>query len=65
MTTAQKTWLTRAEAAERAGISLRTVDRWLSNGTLTRYTNRNRRVRINADELKNATDLFVPERSTA
>jgi len=65
MTTAQKTWLTRAEAAERAGISLRTVDRMLADGTLTRYRNRSRRVRINADELENATDLFVPDRSTA
>jgi excisionase family DNA binding protein len=52
MTTAQKTWLTRAEAAERAGISLRTVDRMLADGTLTGRRVRGRyRVKIDRTEL--------------
>jgi excisionase family DNA binding protein len=52
MTTAQKTWLTRQEAAERAGISLRTVDRMLADGTLTGRRVRGRyRVKIDQTEL--------------
>lgn len=50
MQTTKDRWLTRAEAARRAGISERTLDRWLNNGTLTRHR-RGRAVKVRADEL--------------
>jgi excisionase family DNA binding protein len=62
MDTDTKPWLTRQQAAEHASVSLRTIDRMLAEGKLTRYRNKNNRVRISADELENATDLFMPER---
>lgn len=33
----EQTWLTRAEAAVRAGVDVRTIDRWIQAGHLTRY----------------------------
>jgi excisionase family DNA binding protein len=52
METAQKTWLTRQEAAVCAGISLRTVDRMLADGTLTGRRVRGRyRIKIDRAEL--------------
>lgn len=46
------TWLTRQQAADRAHISTRTVDRMLRDGTLTRHTvTGRRRVLIDAAEL--------------
>lgn len=30
-------WCTRAQAAARAGVSLRTIDRWTEAGDLTKY----------------------------
>lgn len=56
METAEKTWLTRQEAAERAGVHLRTVARWLAEGTLTGHRVRGRhRVRIDASEVDSVT----------
>lgn len=46
-----KTWLTRQEAADRAGVDIRTVDAWLADGTLTRYRVGRRAVRIDAGQL--------------
>lgn len=50
MKTAQKIWLTRKEAVERGKVGLRTVDRMLAEGTLTRHRRRGR-VFIDAVEL--------------
>lgn len=56
MRTAEKTWLTRQEAADRAGVHVRTVSRWLAEGTLTRRRVRGRsRVLIDASELDAVT----------
>lgn len=45
-------WLTRKEAARRAGVSVRTIDRWTQEGHLTRHRTNIRSVRINAGELE-------------
>lgn len=48
----EQTWLTRTEAAARAGVDVRTVDRWLETKRLTRYRAGPRgAVRIRASEL--------------
>lgn len=45
-------WLTRADAAARVGVSVRTIARMLAEGRLTRYyAGRGRNVRIDAAEL--------------
>lgn len=44
-------WLTRHAVAERACVTVRTVDRWLTAGILTRHRSGPRRVRIDAGEL--------------
>lgn len=46
-----KTWLSRQEAAGRARVHVRTLDRWLADGLLTRYTTGTGMVRVDADEL--------------
>jgi hypothetical protein len=54
MTTAEKTktqWLTREQAAGRAGVSVRTIDRWLTHRLLTRHVRGARSTRIDAGEL--------------
>lgn len=52
METTEKTWLTRREAAQRAGVGLRTIARRLADGKLTRHRDElTRRVLIDADEL--------------
>lgn len=55
MDTAQKTWLTRVSAAERGKVSLRTLDRMLADGTLTRHRRRGR-VLIDSAELDAALE---------
>lgn len=47
-------WLTRTEAAARAGRDVRTVDRWLASGALTRYR-QGRSVRVDQAELDQRT----------
>jgi len=49
--TETRTWLTRQEAAGRAGVDIRTVDAWLADGTLTRYRVGRRAVRIDQEQL--------------
>lgn len=51
MTTTKTRWLTRQETAQRAGVTLRTVDRWLAQGLLTRHVSAARSVHIDAVEL--------------
>lgn len=51
MTTPQTRWLTRREAVDRSGRTLRTVDRWLADGLLTRHVTGTGHVRIDAAEL--------------
>lgn len=62
-----QTWLTRRQAAERAGVSLRTVDRLLADGTLTRVRTRGPvRVLVDADELDRAVPAHsAPEKEAA
>lgn len=50
-------WLTRDQVCERAGISPRTLDRWLGKGILTRYTDGAGRVSVSAAEL---ADVLTP-----
>ncbi len=48
-------WISRGQAAGHAGVSVRTVDRMLANGTLTRHRDRlTRRIWIDVDELNRA-----------
>lgn len=59
MTTHENTdWLTRQEAADRAGVTVRTIDNWVLNGVLTKHLGGIRRVRIDAAEL----DAFLAPR---
>jgi excisionase family DNA binding protein len=52
MKTTEKTWLTRGQAAARHGIGVRTVDRMLAVGRLTRHRRPGtRHVLIDAAEL--------------
>lgn len=44
-------WLTREQAANRAKVDKRTIDRWLSMSLLTRYRIGKRGVRIRREEL--------------
>ena len=55
MTDTPKNLITRAEACKRAGVSMRTMDRWLHDSRLTKYTDAFRRVRVDADELDRLT----------
>jgi excisionase family DNA binding protein len=56
MTHDTERWLTREQAAQRAGVHVRTIDNMLRDGTLTRYKRRgSRRVEISADQLDAAT----------
>ena len=43
--------LSRGEAAQTAGVSLRTIDRWRAEGKLTTYRRR-RSIKVNASELE-------------
>lgn len=57
MKTAHKVWLTRGQAAARHGIGVRTVDRMLAAGKLTRHRRPGtRHVLIDADELDAAME---------
>ena len=52
MATERDTWLGKTEAATRANVSVRTIERWLSTGLLARYrAGPTRRLCISADEL--------------
>lgn len=50
MTTRER-YLTRAEAAARARVDVRTIDRWLRAGRLQRYREGARSVRVDSREL--------------
>lgn len=45
------TLITKREAADRAGVIIRTVNNWLALGKLTKHVNGLGQVRIDADEL--------------
>lgn len=51
MTDTPKNLITRERARLRAGVGLRTIDRWLHDGRLVKYTDAFGRVRVDADEL--------------
>lgn len=44
-------WLTRQQAADRAGVSLRTIANCLADGRLTRHKDKLGRVKIDAAEV--------------
>jgi len=54
-------WLTREEAAERAEVSKRTIDRWLKSQRLTRYRI-GHIVLIDAGELNEALEPKTEEK---
>lgn len=55
-------FITRQEAARIAFVHLRTIDRWLDDGTLTRHqTRKGRAVRIRRTELN---ELITPVPAT-
>lgn len=57
MQTQTRKWLTRQEAADQADVSVRTIARWLADGTLTRHSIRKGKgVRIDAAELAGITE---------
>jgi len=43
-------WLSRSEAAARAGVDITTVDRWMKKGAIGKYIS-GRRIRVNREEL--------------
>jgi excisionase family DNA binding protein len=47
----EKIWLTRAQAAKRARLGLRTIDRMMADGRLIRHRDALGRVRIEQSEL--------------
>lgn len=51
------TMLTVAEAAERAGVSISTINRWVRTGHLRAYRQRNKKrgIKINPYDLRAAT----------
>jgi excisionase family DNA binding protein len=56
-------YLTQKQAAERAGVHIRTVARWLADGTLTKHTrrgSRRARVVIQTLELDRITGRDIP-----
>jgi len=54
--------ISRDSAAALAGVSVRTVDRWLARGLLTKYVDGRGFVSVDADEL---TRLLSPQPVTA
>lgn len=62
MKTKETTWMTKRQAAARAGVSTRTIDRLLSAGKLTRYRRPGtRHILIDAHQLA-AAMAPTPER---
>ncbi len=62
MQTQTRKWLTRREAAREAGVSVRTIARWLADGTLTRHgIRKGKGVRIDASELARITEPDAEE----
>ena len=49
--------ISKAEAARRAGRNKNTIDRWIREGKLTKYTDRLGHVYVNSDELD---DVIIP-----
>ena len=56
---ADKELITKNEAADRAGVTLRTIDNWFSRGWLTKHRDGRGRVGIDAGELDELI-TFVP-----
>lgn len=54
-------WLTRTQAAERLHVNVRTVDRWVRRGVLTRYETPSGRARFKD---KDVDALVKPRRAT-
>lgn len=52
-----RVYLTRQEAAERAHVGVRTIDRWRSQNLLTTYYTRAHQVRLDAKELDELTSV--------
>lgn len=63
MTEQDITWLTRQEAADRASVALRTIDRWRTEGRLTTHYIRQRYVRVSSEELTRLTWPQTEERT--
>ncbi len=55
------TYITRKEAAHLANVNLRTIDRWLTNGTLTREHTPTGRVRIRRTQVE---QIITPQAPT-
>jgi predicted site-specific integrase-resolvase len=51
MTDTNRKMITRAAAARRAGVSVRTVDRWLASGGLIKYVDGRGRITVDEDEV--------------
>lgn len=62
MTDQTRNLITRGRAAALAGVSVRTIDRWLADGRLTKYVDGRGAVSVDADEL---TRLITPQPMTA
>lgn len=59
---AEVTWLTRAEAAVHARVHVRTIDKWVVDGRLTKYTVKGlQSVRFKREEID---ALMVPSPAT-
>jgi len=56
MTEHDTRWITRQDAAIRAGVALRTIDRWRAEGRLTTYKVRGLYVRLSEVEVSQMID---------
>lgn len=65
MTSNERNLITRVQAAEISGRTLRTIDRWAKSGVLRKYENRAGDVRIDSVELARLINVYRPQESDA
>lgn len=53
MTNDDTQWVSRKEAAEMAGVTMRTVDRWADAGRIVRHEDGRGHIRFRLDEVQN------------
>lgn len=59
----ERTYLTRQEAAQRAGVSIGTLDRWIRSGYLRKYVRQHGRHVVRVDEAQLERLLEIKEKA--
>jgi predicted site-specific integrase-resolvase len=57
MENTEKTLVTRAEAADRFMITVRTIDRWATSGLINKYRNSLGYVRVSVEEISRVVNF--------